>query len=273
MRFDAYAASIKDVEYGYVAECLAHSLGGILCKGKPMRRFGEVLSIEVDNRMAAWVGFDLNLGQVYVEGKGSTSPQLAQKIRVHFPEHSVPRADVCEDYDEPGVFSKLQDIVRANKGPRVKGGYIALPDLVEDGKTWAAGVRGGVGYVRVYEAGKHPDRRDQGRPDWSRIEGEFRPHYARDKVAAARMNPCQFWGLSAWTHRVGEQLTQTQIERFEPEIRKYSFDKTTRYIANTFRRHLEEMRANGESIDRTFQAVWEEEDEIALRLAQGRRGG
>jgi hypothetical protein len=147
----------------------------------------------------------------------------------------------------------------------VKGGYVALPDDEQDGRTWAAGVRGGVGYIRVYEAGKHPDRVHLNRPHWTRIEGEIRPHYARDKVAAAKMQPLQVWGLTSWTHRVGEALTQCEIERFEPEVRRYSHDKTTRYIANTFRRHLAEMMADGLDVGRTFQQVWDEEDAAERR--------
>ena len=99
------------------------------------------------------------------------------------------------------------------------------------------------------------------RPNWSRIELEARPHYARDKVAAGAMTPLQAWGLTAWTHNVGEGLTECAIPRFEPEVRRYSFDKTTAYIARTFRRHLAEMLADGEDLARTFQAVWDDDDE------------
>lgn len=271
MRFDAYAATIKEAELPYVAESLASSLNGVVSRGRPMRRYAQTLHIDVGGRMAAWAGMDSASGAVYIEGKGETTPDLARAIRVRFPEHQVPRADVAEDFDNPGAFDFLLSLVRVAKGPRVKGGFVALPDDVQDGKTWAAGVRGGVGFVRVYEAGKHPDRLCMGRPDWSRIEGEFRPHYARDKVAAAKMQPVDFWGLTGWTHKVGEALCQIPINRFEPEIRRYSFDKTTRYIANTFRRHLEEMLTNGEDIARTFQAVWEEEDEFARMTQQNRR--
>jgi hypothetical protein len=272
MRFDAYAATIKEVELPYVAESLASSLNGIVCKGRPMRRYVHTLTVDVGSRMAAWVGLDAASGSIYVEGKGETAPDLARAIRVRFPEHGVPRADVAEDYDQPGAFDALLSLVRSVKGSRVKGGYVALPDDMQDGKTWAAGVRGGEGFVRVYEAGKHPDRVHMGRPDWARIEGEFRPHYARDKAAASRMQPLEFWGLTAWTHKVGEAVAQVPITRFEPEIRRYSHDKTTRYIANTFRRHLEEMLENGEDIARTFQAVWEEQDDMqAKRGCRGRR--
>lgn len=265
MRFDAYAATIREREFGYVAEAIALSIEGIVCKGKPMRRYAQTLNIDHGPRTAAWVGFDASSGAVYVEGKGDTSPALAKAIRVHFPEHSCARADVCDDYDEPGAFDSLQSVIRTNKGPRVKGGYVALPDDAADGRTWAAGVRGGVAYIRLYEAGKHPDRVHLNRPNWVRPEGEFRPHYARDKIVAAKMAPIEFWGLTAWSHRVGEALTQCPINRFEPEIRKYSHDRTTRYLANVFRRHWEEMLADGLHIERTLRAVWEEEDEYKRR--------
>lgn len=262
MKFDAYCASIQGPTLPDVAGVIASRLGGNVQSGRPMRRYSANLQVEQCGRVAAWAGLDPASGAIYVEGKGETTPDLVDVLREAFPHHACPRADVCEDYDEPGVFERLQSVVRAHKGPRVKGQFIALPDDVADGRTWTAGVRGGVSYIRVYEAGKHPDRLHLGRPNWSRLELECRPHYARDKQAAATMDPLQFWGFSAWTHRVGEAVTQTALQRFEPEIRRYSHDKTTRYIANTFRRHLAEMIENGEDLARTFQAVWQEEDDF-----------
>ena len=263
MRFDAYTATIQDARPTDAAEYLAFKLGGIVARGKPQRRYTDVFSVDVGSRMAAWVGWNAHQGAIYVEGKGETSPALADAIRSQFPGHRVPRADVCQDYDEPGSFEALQAIVRQCKGPRVKGGFVALPDDESDGRTWAAGVRGAPSYVRIYEAGKHPDRVHLNRPNWSRIEGEFRPQYSRDKAAASTMSPADFWGLSAWTHKVGEAVSRSPINRYDPIIRQYSQDKTTRYIALTFRRHLMEMIANGEDIQRTFQAVWQEHDSFS----------
>lgn len=265
MRFDAYCATIPGGNIKAVASMLADSVDGIVVGGKRMKRFGEVLSVELGPRMAAWVGQEDHSGYVYVEAKGETTPDLASAIREEYQEHKVPRADVCEDYDEPGAFERIQAIIRANKGPKVKGGYVALPDDLEDGRTWAAGVRGGVVYIRDYEAGKHPDRLHLNRPNWARFEGEFRPHYSRDKVAASSMAPIEFFGLSSWSQKVGEAMTGVSINRFEPEIRRYSHDKTTWYIAKTFRRHLEEMIANGQDITRTFQDVWQELDSLHRR--------
>lgn len=265
MKFDGYGATIRDHQLGHVAERLAAAVGGIVCKGKPMRRYATTLSIDTGPRMAAWIGLEPHTGMIYVEGKGETTPDLVKGIREHFPDHTAPRIDVAEDFNDPGAFNALQSLIRQHKGPRVKGGYVALPDDVEDGKTWAAGVRGGAGYLRLYEAGKHPDRVHMGKPDWVRAEVEMRPHYARDKAAAATMSPLDVWGLTSWTHKVGQALAQVPINRFEPEIRRYSHDKTTRYIALTFRRHLEEMFANGEHLEATIRDVWREEDEAKRR--------
>lgn len=262
MKFDAYGATIRDHEFKYVAHCLSDSVNGFLSKGKPMKRYVETINIDSENRTAAWVGYEQHSGMIYVEAKGETTPMLVKAIRSNFPVHSASRLDVAEDYDGPDAFNALQSVIRAHKGSRTKGGYVALPDDVEDGKTWAAGTRGGVGYIRLYEAGKHPDRVHLGRPDWVRAEVEIRPHYGRDKRAAATMSELDVWGMTAWTHKVGEALSHVEINRFEPEIRRYSHDKTTRYIANTFRRHFEEMLSNGEHLEATIRDVWREEDEF-----------
>lgn len=265
MKFDGYGATIRDAQPRQVITHLADSLGGIPCQGPSMRRYGPTISIEVGGRMAAWVGTASD-GLIYVEGKGETSPALVQAIRTRFPAHSAPRVDVAHDVGGEGAFESLQALIRARKGVKVEGGYVALPDDVDKGRTWAAGVRGGAAYLRLYEWGKHPDRGPNfERPDVVRAELEARPHYARDKQAAARMSPQEVWGLSAWTHRVGEALLACDLPRYEAEARRYTADKTTLYLARTFRRYFEEKLADGEDVMRNFQQVWEEDDEQAKR--------
>lgn len=262
MRFDGYGATIRTENPREIFACLSEALDAKPDKGPTIRRFGATTGFNVGPRLAAWIGIDPRPDSsiVYIEAKGETTPKVVEAIRSAFPTHSAPRLDVCEDYDEPGAFERLQGIVRASKGHRVKGGYIALPDNLQDGRTWVAGTRGGVGYFRLYEAGKHPDRIHLGRPDWARAELEARPHYAKDKAAAATMSPLDVWGLCAWTHKVGEKLAGCRINRFEPQARQYSHDKTTLYIARTFRRHLEEMQANGEDFMRTCKDIWGQDD-------------
>lgn len=267
MKFDGYGATIRTAAPRQVIELLSDSLNVTHGAGPAMRRYGVTTGFQVGQRLAAWMGIDRATGDVYVEAKGSTTPTVVNAIRDAFPGHSAPRIDVAEDYSGEGAFASLQALIRARKGPRTKGGYVALPDDDQDGRTWAAGTRGGVAYIRVYEPGKMKERVGEFAPDAVRVELEARPHYARDKKAAAAWTPQQVWGLASWSHSVGEALMQTDVPRFEPVSREYAYDKTTRYIAVAFRRHLAEMIANGEDLPRTFQAVWADED--AAKRAQG----
>jgi hypothetical protein len=265
VKFDGYGASFQDATAPQVAHYLADALEGIPTRGPSMRRYGPTLAVEVGGRMAAWVGTATD-GMIYVEGKGETSPALVEAIRKRFPAHGAPRVDVAQDRGGEGAFGTLQALIRARKGVKVKAGYIALPDDEDAGKTWVAGVRGGAAYVRLYEWGKHPDRVHLARPDVVRVELEARPHYARDKQAAARMSPAEVWGLTAWTHRVAEALVECPIPRYEAEVRRYTFHKTTLYLARTFRRHLEQMREDGEDFMRTCEAIWAEDDAASEKL-------
>lgn len=269
MRFDAYCATVPGADLSLVGSLLSDSVNGIVSMGKPMRRYAEVYNVDAGARTAAWFARDSASGAIYIEAKGETTPSVAHAIRTHLPEHSVPRADVCEDYDAPGAFDSLLAIVRQHKGPRVKSGFKELPDDSKDGKTWQAGVRGGVSMIRVYEAGKHPDRLQEGRPGWVRFEGEFRPQYARDKAAAARMAPASFWGFSAWSHKVAEAVFRTDLQRFEPLVRQYSADRTTLYLARTFRRYFEEQFASGVLIEDTFREIWKADDEAKNTMGRG----
>jgi hypothetical protein len=276
MKFDAYAGNVRDASMRDVEQGLAWTLKGFVSKGPRMRRYGDTRAIEVGGRTAVWIGRDEVNDCIYFEGKGETTPDLVRGVRTHFPKHTVARADICEDYDAEGSFGQLQALVRAHKGNRVKAGYVALPDNPEDGSTWAAGVRGGNAMVRVYEAGKHPDRVHLARPNWARIELEARPHYARDKVVCAQMDAVAFWGVAAWTHRVGEALTQIEIPRYEPEAREWSFDRTTTYLGRAFRRHWVEMLAEGRdwgAIGKELEAVWQADDEAAAKWQRAKGTG
>jgi hypothetical protein len=268
MRFDAYEATLPvgGVEWDGVAALLASEMGGQLRRGRPRQRYGEVLEVVDAGRCPVWVGRDRGNDLIHIEGKGETTPDLVQVVRRRFPEHSCTRADVAEDY-RGGVptFELLQSLVRQHKGPRVYGGYVAKPDQPEDGSTWVAGKRGGVSFMRLYEAGKKADRAHLNMPDLVRLELEVRPHYASDKRAAAAMSPVEFWGVSAWSKRVGEAVFAVDVPRFEVPPRAYDRDKTTLYVARTYRRHLVGMLedyGDAECVFREFRAIWAEDDAL-----------
>lgn len=261
MRFDAYAGSIRQVEFQRVIDDLSSHTGYYPCQGPRLKRFGETINLDTNGRTALMLGWDSGNGLVYFEGKGETSPRVAKAIRALYPDsHSVARADVCEDYDEEGVFDVLQSLIRTHKGARTKAGYVALPDDPTEGKTWAVGRRGTVAYMRVYEKGKQPEHVMDCRPNWTRVEGEFRPQYAKEKLAATRMQPLEFFGLAGWTRRVAEALTNCPVQRFEADIQERSHEKTRLYLARTFRRFFEADLADGIDTMRSIRQIWEEDD-------------
>lgn len=260
MRFDGYAGTVREVPFGAVAHALRTALGGDLTGGQPRRRYRDVVNVEVGGRTAVWVAADPGNRTIYFEGKGESSPDLAAAVRELWPGHTVARADVCEDYDDPGAFDSIVGLVRRSKGERVYGGFAKLPDEGHgDGRTWEAGKRDRY-YIRVYEAGKMRDRQHLGRPHWVRAELEARPHYARDKAAAATFTPLAFYGMSAWTARVGGALHGVEIPRYEPPARAFDYDRTTAYLGRTFERHFREMLADlgdWECIGRELQRYWQ----------------
>lgn len=269
MRWDGIGASLRDVEAGHVADTIRRDLSGILVRS-PMRRrrYGSVFDIDVGGRQAAWVGFDEGNGLVYVEGKGETSPDLVDCIRCHWPDHSAARLDSCEDYKAPGAFEALQSVIRTSARAAGRGrvpdlGFRALPDDPVKGRTWGSMCRGGVAHLRLYESGKMADRLHLG-PDAVRVEGEFRPHTAAEKRAAATMTPLQVWGLTGWTHRVVEALAKVEVPRFQAPVSPYTQERTTLYLARTFRRHWESLLSDfgdWECIGRELQEVWRLDDE------------
>jgi hypothetical protein len=271
-KFDAYCATVREVEMPSLAETLAFRVGGSVQKGHVIKRWGQTLQIVRGGQPVAWVGDNQSDSDrfCYVEAKGQSTPLLATAIRTHFPEHQVPRADVAEDFDGEGVYEQIVRIVRHYKGKRTFG-KSEIPDSLDDGRTYNAGRRGNVAYMRIYEKGKTVECREMGRPNWVRAESEIRPQYGADKVAAATMSPLQMLGFSAWNKAVWEGLLLTDIERFEPQIRETSFDKTTLHIARTYRRYFETCLEDGIDFMRTIQDVFAEDDRAAAEWEASRR--
>jgi hypothetical protein len=263
-KFDAYCATIREVELPNIAETLAFRMGAHVDHGHVQKRFGQTLQIVKGGRPFAWVGEHQSDTDryCYLEAKGPNTPLLAQSLRFYFPEHSVPRADVAEDFDGEGVYDQLVRVIRHYKGKRVFG-KTELPDNLEDGRTYNTGRRGNVAYMRTYEKGKTAEFKSAGRPNWVRAEAEIRPQYGADKVAASKMSPLQMLGFSSWCKAVWEGLLLTDIERFEPEIRESSHEKTQLFIARNYRRFLETCQEDGIDFMRTCQEIWSEDDKAA----------
>ena len=273
MRFDAYNGNVWEGQFSQVAELIAHRVGGRVERGRPRGRYGCVLEVMDGMESIGWVADDSVNGTAYFEFKGVRTPDAAKALREGLaPEaHNVSRADVCEDYCEPGAHARLVSLVDRAKGdPRVHS-LAMTPRDGDRGETVYWGSPKSALCIRVYEKGKQKENLHLRRFDWARLELQCRPAKADLKRMAAKLQPLELWGYGRWTQRVAEAATGLQLERFAPPQDAPQFDRTTAYIANTFRRHFEELRADfgdWECIGREFEAIWAQADKIRRGLGQ-----
>lgn len=265
MRFDAYQGNVWEGRFDQVAELIAHNVGGRVERGRPRGRYGIVLDVLDGASPVGWVADDGVNSTAYFEFKGERSPDVAEALRRHLEPgaHNVSRADVCDDFYEPGAFSRLVDLIdRTKQDPRVNSEAI-VPRDGDRGQTVYWGSRTSAIRVRCYEKGKQKENLYLQRPNWARVEAQFRPSKSSQKALAATLNPVEFWGLGRWTKNVAEALLEIDIQRFAPPQSKPEYDKTTLYLATTFRRHFEEMLADfgdWQCIGREFQQIWDSLD-------------
>jgi hypothetical protein len=274
MQFDAYCATIRTHPQRVVADSIARALDGYIEQGPRRQRYGETLGVHrnTDGRLCGWIGQDKE--EVYCEFKGSDSPKLACHVRALFPGHTLARADLCSDFDKDDAFNLLTAVIRQHKGVKVKAGYVHLSDDPDDGRTFFAGVRGGVVYCRLYEIGKHPDRKHLCMPHLVRLEFEVRPHYAEDKALAALLEPSHIIALAPWARKVANAAAGTDIPKVDSEHVTTKAISSLHYLARKFRSTLEPMMDNGEDIARSLRQIYEDDDLLAARwaLAQSGRG-
>jgi hypothetical protein len=266
MKWDAYAGNVTGSKPEQVAEVLAFGVQGRSERGRPRGRYHDVFEVKDAGEPVGWVAHDPQLDTAYFEVKGGRTPDAVATIRKHWADaHRVSRMDACEDYSAAGAFESLVALLDRYKDPRVKSDEIRPRDG-DRGRTIYYGSPTSRVYVRCYEAGKMKERLHFNRPDWARAEAQVRPGKAAEKTLAAKCTPLEAWGFGAWTHRAAEALSMVEIERFVRNDPPPSFDRTTLYVARTFRRHFEEMKADLGSwgcIGLELEAIWALDDESA----------
>lgn len=268
MKWDAYAGNIAGAKPDEVAEMLAFGVHGRSERGRPRGRYHDVWEVKDGPEPAGWVAHDPQLDTAYFEFKGARTPAAVEAIRRHWSDaHRVSRMDSCEDYAEPGAFESLVALLDRHKDPRVKSDEIRPRDG-DRGRTIYYGSPTSRVYVRCYEAGKMRDRLHFNLPHWARAEAQVRPGKAAEKAIAAKCSPLEAWGFGAWTQRAATELSRVEVARIARLDEPPSFDRTTLYIARTFRRHLEQLLEDFGSwrcVGSEFEAVWQADDEADRR--------
>lgn len=276
MKFDAYHGNVWDGRFDHVAELIAHRVGGRIDRARPRGRYGCVLNVMDGAEAIGWVADDPVNRTAYFEFKGLRTQDVANALRdgLHPGAFNISRADVCEDFNEPGAHGRLVHFVDTNKGDSRVESLAITPRNGDRGETVYWGSEKSPIRLRVYEKGKQKENLHLRRFDWARIELQCRPHKATQKAIAASLQPLEFWGMGRWTKNVAEALTGLELQRFAPPQEAPQFDKTTQYIAVAFRRHLSEMLADfgdWECIGREFEAIWQQEDKAKRGLGQSLR--
>jgi hypothetical protein len=155
----------------------------------------------------------------------------AELIRVAFPEHTVSRVDVREDFAEPGAFDAIQaELKLAAVAHRLKVGTAGDHLVTMKGRTVYLGAPSSAVRLRLYDKREEllsrycdADRaliaRARSLPEHlSRLEAQIRPHTREAKARFASIEPTQALGCSRWMREVwravaGLDLVPVQVGR------------------------------------------------------------
>lgn len=273
MKFDAYAGNIWDGRMEQVAELIAHRTKARLERARPRSRYGAVLEVFDGAAPIGWVADDPVNHCAYFEFKGCRTPDVASALQADLAPGSfnVSRADVCEDFDEPGAHRRLVALVDATKRDDRVESLAMTPRNGDRGETIYWGSPKSAMRVRCYEKGKQAENLHLGRPNWARLEAQVRPSKSVQKSLAASLSPLAMWGFASWSKNVAEAITGLELARFAPPQEAPQFDRTTMYLARTFQRHFKEMLedfGSWECVGREIEAIWAQDAQTKRGLGQ-----
>lgn len=146
----------------------------------------------------------------FVFSSGLHADRFSRVVRHVFPVHKLVRADVAMDFEQPGAYLSLfEHGIRAAESVAVSARYVG-PALAETavecsaGRTLYLGSRSSVGMMRIYEKGKKdcPDR-----PNWVRVEFEFKPKNAEARYHYALASPLEIISAMKLPRAFFEPLT------------------------------------------------------------------
>lgn len=177
-----------------------------------------------------------------VIGSGADAQVLADVMRDQFPAHRVSRVDSCEDYYHPQAYDYLRKVaLKIGQVHRVQCREIVKP-LAEsdDGRTLYLGSSTSAVSMRIYEKGKQLDCDKE----WVRAELQIRPQ-KEQKALIAYLDPKEVWGLAKWSHAMGVQLGNKNLQRVEAQVYQPSdHERTYRFMIGQFFRTFDRMLAD-----------------------------
>jgi len=201
-----------------------------------------MVGLEVGTFTVMWGGRP----EVHATATGPAAGFVAHVIRESIPDHTVSRADVAYDVDEPGAFDRLYKRVHelAREGGSAGGRKVSTETAgdwldLERGRTFYAGGRTSRLRVRVYEKGHEQRSRDEfcgASLDWVRVEWQLRPDSGQSGWLA-RATPLDALGLTPFGSRVAAAVIAQDVEPVGASLRFASQDPGF-WMAKQYRRVL-----------------------------------
>ena len=287
MRWDAYNCTIPE-RPETIVQGLRETFHGIVHTIEEGRgRNSYAVSTTLRDFLGTSIASVLSGGRnpaPHVQCQGVYSADLAASVRTRWPMHTVSRADSAMDFDEPGLFDKLADrfgVFANNKNLKwdTRGEWGRPAELADpmSGRTFYVGARESLGFLRVYEKGKHimqevRDGDEIPSIHWVRVELEVKPQDREQKARLARLSPEAVWGVSHWTRAACRMVCGLAVERVmmwqpsEPDAYR-----ACRHMAAQYRQSIETVAQQEGGIEgfmKFLQEAWEQQDRTRFRAAQ-----
>jgi len=256
--FDYYQASVSASPERVIPALLEQYPHASVDHDRPTNGYERASVIHRGDIKLCRIQWGGNTGQnTQIRGTGENAPQCAEVIRLLWPEHRLQRADVAEDYSEPGVWETMSQyglyLAEQHSLKIDQRGDWNRNDVMGKGRTLYLGSRQSLAFLRVYEKGKEKAVRSGGEitdPDHVRAEAEIKPQNKGQAYKLATYQPRDYWRCSPWLNQYSTILFREHMERIRlwTVTKKSDDDMAFAYMLKQYGAVIaRQIAANGEA--------------------------
>lgn len=252
MFFDWYQATVQaspdEILEAIMASKIVHSFEPQPRGGHGYKQSMRFADAAGDSHLVLWHGS--STAAPSIQASSVMAEPMSKLIRSTWPQHSVSRADVSQDFSKPGGYRKTCRTIKsiaAAKG--VTSGYRRIPYEAEKGMTQYTGSEQSAAMCRCYEKGKELLRKklvtlEEFDPNHYRVEFQLRPNKSQEKQLFATLDPGSMLGYSPWVREAALKVFNFDapvIERVshQPAEIDLAFEHALFQSRKTYRRKVE----------------------------------
>jgi DNA relaxase NicK len=247
-RFDWYSATIVEDPL-ILVQVLCAELGGSAEVVSPKQGYTAAQAITRDGSRIATVFYGGRNGHPHAFASSDATPAFVEVVRRCWPNHRVTRMDVALDFDQPGAFDTLLQIVRSLRDDQALAYSMAGAwddgGNSEAGRTFYLGSRKSAVFARLYEKGK--ELRTHELPegvepslDLTRLELVVRPDGDARHVAAIG-HPVEAFGYAVWAMDLLNRIGGADVERVHiRQPRRSDLDRAIQAMSTQYAKHIAE---------------------------------